>query len=620
MISIRMTFPDGTERTVPLLRTLTSAGRTADNGIVIDHPSVPGCAVQLERSADSLRITALASSRKAFPRVGGKAVQEAVLHPGESLTLGEVRLTVCLPQAPGAVSAEANEAAPAEPSAPSGDDAMATLLKFSEAMLGNYQIGPLLRLMMDQVIALTHADRGFLLLMENGVPVVKVARNPKRENIPDASVLMSESIVRKVLETRQPQLVHDALSDPDFCQSASVLTRGFLSVLCTPLVEKGEVIGLIYLGNDRYAHRFGAQALELLKIWSAQGSLILSNALLMNELKTDNETLREVMDTQHFGGLIGTSAAMRDIYRKIARVASANVSVLIVGETGTGKELVAREIHQRSPRAKGPFVTINCGAIPENLLESELFGHLRGAFTGAVATRRGKFQAADGGTLFLDEIGEMPLNLQVKILRALQERVVTKVGDSRADPIDIRVVAATNRVLKDEIRAGRFREDLYYRLNVVELELPPLRARGDDIPLLAGAFLGQSVQELGGKVKGFSSGALTAMRRYAWPGNVRELENRIKKAVVLADRAMLSDADLELDAGLPREIMTLAQAKEDFQRRYIDQVLEMNSGNRTQTARDLDVDPRTIYRHLEAKRETQARESGGADEPRPKVS
>lgn len=604
MISIRMTFPGGEERTIPVIRALTTAGSAADNGIVIDHPSVPACAIQLEKQADSLRMTALASSRRELPRMGGRAVQEAVLKVGDTLLLGEVRLTVCMPETSAqADSGEEKARAPAA-DAPGGD-AMETLLKFSEAMLGNYQIGPLLRLMMDQVIELTHADRGFLLLMENGVPVVKVARNPRRENIPDGSVLLSESIVRKVLETRQPQLIHDALSDPDFSQSASVMSRGFLSVLCTPLIEKGEVIGLIYLGNDRFAHRFGERALELLKIWAAQGSLILSNALLMNELETDNETLREVMDTQHFGGLIGTSAAMRNIYRKIARVASANVSVLVVGETGTGKELVAREIHRRSPRAKGPFVTINCGAIPENLLESELFGHLRGAFTGAVATRRGKFQAADGGTLFLDEIGEMPLNLQVKILRALQERVVTKVGDSRADPIDIRVVAATNRVLKDEIRAGRFREDLYYRLNVVELELPPLRERGEDIPLLANAFLGRAVEEMGAKVKGFSSGALTAMRRYAWPGNVRELENRIKKAVVLAERSMLCDADLELDAGLPREIMTLAQAKEDFQHRYIDKVLELNNGNRTQTARDLDVDPRTIYRHLEAKRELQ---------------
>ena len=302
---------------------------------------------------------------------------------------------------------------------------------------------------------------------------------------------------------------------------------------------------------------------------------------------------------------------MRDIYRRIAKVAPTDVSVLITGETGTGKELVAREIHRRSPRAKGPFVTINCGAIPENLLESELFGHLRGAFTGAVATRKGRFQAADGGTLFLDEIGEMPLALQVKILRVLQERTVTKVGDNRADPIDIRVVAATNRVLKEEIQRGRFREDLYYRLNVVTLELPPLRERGEDVLLLAGDFLRRATDELGASVRRFAQSALNGMRRHTWPGNVRELENRVKKAVVLADRAFMTAADLDLNEDLPREIVPLAEAKDDFQRRYINQVLALNGGNRTQTARDLGVDPRTIYRHLESER--QLAEMAGVD-------
>src|SRR5207248_5085320 len=189
----------------------------------------------------------------------------------------------------------------------------------------------------------------------------------------------------------------------------------------------------------------------------------------------------EKLEHLRFGEIIGSCPAMQEVYKKLSKIALTDISVLITGETGTGKELIARELHNRSPRAKGPFVTINCGAIPENLLESELFGHVRGAFTGAVASKAGRFQAADRGTLFLDEIGEMPLNLQVKILRALQEKVVVRVGENRPESVDIRVLAATNRHLETEIKHGRLREDLYYRLNVVNIHLPPLRDRGDDV-------------------------------------------------------------------------------------------------------------------------------------------
>ncbi len=283
--------------------------------------------------------------------------------------------------------------------------------------------------------------------------------------------------------------------------------------------------------------------------------------------------------------------------------------MLITGETGTGKELIAREIHNRSQRKDGPFVVVNCGAIPENLMESELFGHVRGAFTGAVATREGKFQAADGGTLFLDEIGEMPVALQVKLLRALQEKVVMKVGDTKSEPVDIRVVAATNRDLEEEIKKQNFREDLYYRLNVVNLHLPPLRERGDDMMVIAKFFLHKYAEEFGSKVKGFTPGALHAMRKYDWPGNIRQLENRIKKAIVLCDKTLVGPEDLDLFPEALKAVVPLAEAREDFQRRYILEVLERNNGNRTKTARDLGVDPRTIFRYLE--REPDAPDPGG---------
>jgi transcriptional regulator with PAS, ATPase and Fis domain len=340
-------------------------------------------------------------------------------------------------------------------------------------------------------------------------------------------------------------------------------------------------------------------------VFAAQAALIVSNALLLNDLRIDNRTLQQRLEQVRFGEIVGTSPPMQEVFRKVEKIAQTDISVLVTGETGTGKELIAREIHNRSPRAKGPFVTINCGAIPENLLESELFGHVKGAFTGAVANKQGKFQQASGGTLFLDEIGEMPLNLQVKLLRAIQEKVVIKVGDTRPEPVDIRILAATNRDLEEEIKGERFREDLFYRLNVVNIHLPPLRDRGEDVLVIARYLLSRYAKEYDSKVKGFSPNASVAIRKHNWPGNIREMENRIKKAIVLADTTMIGPDDLGLTADVLPEILPLSVAKERYQRNYINEVLALNNGNRTKTARDLGVDPRTIFRHLEKEAESQ---------------
>ena len=296
---------------------------------------------------------------------------------------------------------------------------------------------------------------------------------------------------------------------------------------------------------------------------------------------------------------IGWGNRLREVFRTVEKVAPTGVNVLVTGETGTGKELIAHELHARSQRASGPFVTINCGAIPENLLESELFGHIKGAFTGASATREGKFQAANGGTIFLDEIGEMPLNLQVKLLRVLQERTITKVGATSSERVDIRVVAATNRDLDAAVRSGEFREDLFYRLNVVMLRLPPLRERGNDVVVVARYLLQKIADELNLPPKDLTEEAQSAMLAYAWPGNIRQLENRLKKALVLSDGQRLDAADLELDHGEASMLLSLADAKEKFAHAYIMEALERNGGNRTQAARELDVDPRTIFRYLE---------------------
>jgi transcriptional regulator with GAF, ATPase, and Fis domain len=532
------------------------------------------------------------------------------------------------------------------------------LYEFSEKLMTMKDIDRLLESMLDAVIEATGAEKGLLLLnddafsnepaaaatpsdkpeppadgpsaapaaagstLDGGTPVaprrgphlkggtIRAARNVKREAIADASGTISDSIVRKVIETGRPVIVSDALTDSQFKTSESVLALRLSSVMCAPLVSQGHVQGVLYVGNDRVKGLFDKNQLDVLSIFAAQASLILENAMLLHALRADKEKLVAELKDKRFGEIIGACPSMLEVFRKLQKVATTDISVLITGETGTGKELIAREIHRRSNRANGPFVVINCGAIPENLIESELFGHVRGAFTGAIASRAGKFQAAGSGTLFLDEIGELPLNLQVKLLRALQERVVFRVGDSKPEKVDIRIVAATNRVLEEEIRAGRFREDLYYRLNVVNLYLPPLRDRGDDMIILAKALLSKHSEELRSHVQGFTPQALAAIKKHPWPGNIRQVENRIKKALVLCDKALLSPEDLDLGKEAESPILPLEKAKEEFQRKYVLEVLERNNGNRTQTARDLGVDPRTIFRYLE--REANPPPPGGA--------
>ncbi len=591
MPSLTLRLPDGTTRTVQLIKRITTVGRSADNDVVIADPSVPASALHLQMAGDACNVVAL--DAEFF--FNGRKKNEAVLRSGDVLGVGGAELLL--------EDEAAAQLAPAKGFSAEALAAFRQIHAFSERLLGDYEIEQVLENLMDAAIEVVNADKGFLILFEGSELRVKVARNLGKQNIEDAIERVSDSIVAKVVKSRRPLIVSDALHDAEFNSAASVVNLKLCSVMCAPLMEKGNLFGLIYVGNDSVVNLFEEHSLDLLTIFAAQASLLLRNALLVNELKLDNRELRKALDDSRYGEILGACAAMRDVYRKIDKIAGTDISVLVTGETGTGKEMLAREIHRRSTRKNGPFVAINCGAIPENLLESELFGHVKGAFTGAVASRVGRFQAANGGTLFLDEIGEMPVHLQVKILRALQERTVTRVGDNRAEPVDIRVVAATNKNLEEEIKRGNFREDLYYRLNVVNLHLPPLRERGEDVVVLARFFLSLFSREFGAKTRGFTPNATIAMKKYAWPGNVRELENRVKKAVVLADRALVSADDLELRPENLDPIMPLQQAKEEFQKRYINEVLERNGGNRTKTARDLGVDPRTIFRHLESERQ-----------------
>jgi two-component system NtrC family response regulator len=311
------------------------------------------------------------------------------------------------------------------------------------------------------------------------------------------------------------------------------------------------------------------------------------------------------LEAEHAGGsqagrkryhkLVGESEAMQRVFTLIARVAPTDATVLVLGENGTGKELVAHAIHQSSKRRDEPFVPINCGAIPDNLLESELFGHERGAFTDAYRTREGKFEVANGGTIFLDEIGELPVHLQVKLLRFLQDHTIERVGGREPIRVDVRVVAATNRDLPAAIAAGRFREDLFYRLSVLTIQMPPLRTRGDDVRMLAEYFLDFYGRHHKRRLKGFTQSALRAIQAHPWPGNVRELENRVQRGVILARDAYLRPEDLELSeepADTPR---TLQEARDEAEKKLLIEALTRNAGNITRAARAIDVSRPTLH-------------------------
>jgi two-component system response regulator HydG len=308
-------------------------------------------------------------------------------------------------------------------------------------------------------------------------------------------------------------------------------------------------------------------------------------------------------------GFVGEAPAIREVFRVVGKAAPTNATVLILGESGTGKELVAEAVHRASPRARGPFVKVNCAALPEGLLESELFGHVRGSFTGAVADRAGRFEAANGGTIFLDEVGEVPAHTQVKLLRVLQNREIERVGESRTKPVDVRVVAATNSDLDAKVRKGEFREDFYFRLKVVTVRMPPLRERRGDVPLLAEHFRDVYARRHGRKVTGFAPAAMELLQAYDWPGNVRELENLVEAAVVLTESPRIGPEALPVEVGGEQRVEDLPEGDviriragtplPDAEKAIILDTLRRTGGNKTSAARILRIGLRTLYRKLE---------------------
>ncbi len=383
--------------------------------------------------------------------------------------------------------------------------------------------------------------------------------------------------------------------DPDgvsegFAALAEILDADPLAkvIIITGRDESGNALKALEEG----AYDFLAKPVKLEDL-----KIILRRAFYISRLERDYRELKARAGGEPFESMMGTSPQIRKVFEQIRKVATTDVPVLIVGESGTGKELAAKAIHSGSARKDGPFITINCGAIPENLLESELFGHEKGSFTGAHVQRKGRIELARGGTLFLDEIGELPTILQVKILRYLQEHEIERVGGREKISVDSRIVAATNRDIEKAMKEGHFREDLYYRLGVLTIPIPPLRDREGDILLLARSFLQRYSREKGGKPMSFSTLAEKAMKAHDWPGNIREMENRIKRAVIMADGQKIKPADLELssDRASGRHGGTLKDAREDIEREMITEAIKAWNGNLSKVARELGISRPALY-------------------------
>jgi Nif-specific regulatory protein len=369
--------------------------------------------------------------------------------------------------------------------------------------------------------------------------------------------------------------------------------------LCVPLAARGHALGVLYVTRASADAAFNDSHLQLATAIAAIASIALDNVRHLAAVEREAAALRADLHATH--NLVGNSEPMTRVYNLIGKIARSGTTVMIFGETGTGKELVARALHRNSERARGPFIAINCAALTESLLESELFGHERGAFTGAVAQKKGRLELADGGTVFLDEVAELAPALQSKLLRVLQEREFERVGGTRSITVNIRIISATNRRLAAEVAAGRFREDLFFRLNVISVDMPPLRERGNDIALLADHFISYYAEKMGRVVVGMSTPARQRLMTYAWPGNVRELENAIERAIVLGSSSVILPEDLpesllEMPPAPGRELPRFHEAVLETKKHAIIEAFRQAGRSYVETARLLGLHPNYLHR------------------------
>jgi transcriptional regulator with GAF, ATPase, and Fis domain len=596
-----------------------SIGREPSNQLCVADRSLSRRHCLVKNESGQFKIADLNSLNGTF--VNGVPVKERLLQHGDQIKLGDSQFLFLLDQgepAPASspvrldeseivsnitVQLRVDEAVYLQSEKVPRADRMArdlnVLLKISAEINSIRGLDALQRRLLELIFEATAAERGAVLLA--GESLEEFASTfgwDKLEGV-NRPVQVSRTVASKVLGEGVAVLGNDIPAGEAFVDAKSVMGSQASALLCVPMAVFGKVFGAIYIYTTDRAIHFDETDLQLVTAIAGIAAVALENARHFERLEQENRRLQEAVNIEH--NMVGESPSMRRVYQLIAKAAPMNSTVLILGENGTGKELAARAIHQNSPRARGPFVAINCAALTETLLESELFGHERGAFTGAVAQKKGKLEVADGGTLFLDEVGEMAQQLQVKLLRVLQEREFERVGGTRLIRVDIRLIAATNKDLESAMHDGSFRQDLYYRLNVVRLVMPRLCERREDITLLASYFAAKYGEKCNRRVSGVSAEAQACLMAYDWPGNVRELENAIERAVVLGSTEMILPEDLpevllEVEPPADAPIARYHEAVNELKKQLIVKAVEQAGGNYTEAARLMGVHPNYLHR------------------------
>jgi transcriptional regulator with GAF, ATPase, and Fis domain len=582
-------------------------GRDSSNTLTVSDAALSRRHCTIIQNSDGYLIRDLGSHNGTF--VNGDKVSERELENGDHIQVGDSIFEFTIPgaEAPrtATVAFEETSFRPEDVATISAEEEFANrlpkeriardfgvLLMIATRLRGIRDSESLLWQLIGVLLEVVPADR-VAILFGSDLDNLDTAFAWDKESGPGRPVKVSRTVVTRVISDRKPVLVNNI---PQHMPITSVRIQEIYSVLCVPMATPDKLLGVIYADTRRIGSIFDAGHLHLLSAIATIAALALENARTLESLEFENQQLKA---EAHFD-IIGDSAAMQGIYRFIAKVAPSDSNIIIYGESGTGKELVARAIHKNSTRSDKPFVAINCAALTETLLESELFGYEKGAFTGALNQKRGYLEAADGGTIFLDEIGELALPLQAKLLRVLQEREVVRVGGTRPIKVNLRILAATNKPLAQMVKANRFREDLFYRLDVVSCNLPPLRERRTDIALLARHFAQKYAAKCNRQITGVSDDAIVCLSHYEWPGNVRELENAIERAVVLGStRQILRDdlpevltdvaASVDPSTGYHAEV---AQKK----RELILDALRKANNNFTDAAKLLGIHPNYLHR------------------------
>ena len=488
------------------------------------------------------------------------------------------------------------------------------LVDITKALNSTLNLNEVLEKIIDSVINLADTDRGFLMLANrNGDMEFRIARDRTEQPLDKDDFAVSYSIIDDVVKKGKPLFISDILEHDRFRDQKSVIDLNLRTAVCLPLTLENRVIGVIYTDSNRLAEELNEDDMSIVSAFASQAAIAIENARLHGELILSKENLarenlelkQELSEKYEFSGIIGKSKAMLDIFSMIKKVAPLTSTVLIQGPTGTGKELIARAIHFHSPRKTKQLVTINCGAMPENLLESELFGHVKGAFTGAISDKAGLFEIADGGTIFLDEIGDMPQPLQVKLLRALQDGEIRRVGGTTSRTVDVRVIAATNRDLTEDIKNKRFRQDLYYRLNVVPIHIPPLRERKEDILPLTEHFLEKYSTKLAKQDMRILPEAIKLILANQWEGNVRELENTVERALALSGESTVLSVEhfpqLRRDPDIFDQLEHRKSLKEKLrtvEKKIIIETLEKTNWKITKSAEILEVTRQHLHNKI----------------------